>query len=345
MDHARASRRLRRGAMSLGLAALVAGAGFALARTQPGTPASPQNRQPEPFEHSPEVRAAEKPRAFAPAIEVRLLELSTEAGPVRAFVALVDLKAPGVRVVTTAPLPSGSAPEKADSLLIPTDEWARATGAMLAVNANFFGRVDGKPVDDSGKAREPSDIMGLSIHDGVTVSPAREFKGVGDPALLILGDGSARVGRWTAAKLPSARHAVAGIGASEAEPSRGGLLVSAGQNTGAGARVAWNRRHPRTAAGVSRDGRTLVLLVVDGRQPAWSVGMTLPELAELAIEQGAWDAINLDGGGSSAFVYSDGVRSISNRPSDGRFRPVANHLGIVRAQGSAGGAVKGSVPR
>jgi exopolysaccharide biosynthesis protein len=72
------------------------------------------------------------------------------------------------------------------------------------------------------------------------------------------------------------------------------------------------------------------MLVVDGRQPAWSVGMTLPELAELAIEQGAWDAINLDGGGSSAFVYSDGLRTLTNRPSDGRFRPVANHLGVVR---------------
>ena len=58
-------------------------------------------------------------------------------------------------------------------------------------------------------------------------------------------------------------------------------------------------RHPRTAAGVTRDGRTLLLVVVDGRQPGWSIGATLPELASLLIEAGAWTALNLDGGGST----------------------------------------------
>jgi exopolysaccharide biosynthesis protein len=90
-------------------------------------------------------------------------------------------------------------------------------------------------------------------------------------------------------------------------------------------------RHPRTAAGVSRDGRTLLLVVVDGRQDGWSVGVTLPELARILLDAGAWNAVNLDGGGSSALWYrasgeSDG--RILNRPSDGRVRPVASHLGV-----------------
>jgi len=69
--------------------------------------------------------------------------------------------------------------------------------------------------------------------------------------------------------------------------------------------------------------------VVDGRQPEWSIGMTLPELADLMISLGAEAAINLDGGGSSSFVFRmpDG-REITNRPSDGRWRPVGSSLGV-----------------
>jgi MYXO-CTERM domain-containing protein len=84
-------------------------------------------------------------------------------------------------------------------------------------------------------------------------------------------------------------------------------------------------RHPRTAAGLSQDGRTLYLAVVDGRTTL-SVGMTCPELGTLMEELGAWSAINLDGGGSTTmWVGGDGV---VNSPSDGGQRVVANHLGI-----------------
>jgi exopolysaccharide biosynthesis protein len=71
-------------------------------------------------------------------------------------------------------------------------------------------------------------------------------------------------------------------------------------------------RHPRTAVAMLRDGRAL-LLVVDGRQPSLSIGMTLAELASLLIELGAAEAINLDGGGSTTMVVKG---AILNRPSD-----------------------------
>ena len=102
-----------------------------------------------------------------------------------------------------------------------------------------------------------------------------------------------------------------------------------GKNVGEHARVQPMVRHPRTGAGVSKDGRTLWLVVVDGRQPEYSVGMTLPELGDLLIELGADDALNLDGGGSSSFVARNSAGEwITNKPSDGKFRPVANHLGF-----------------
>ena len=91
---------------------------------------------------------------------------------------------------------------------------------------------------------------------------------------------------------------------------------------------------PRTAVGYSKNGRYLYLVVVDGRQPLYSEGMTIRELAILMQSIGAYYAMNLDGGGSSTMVVQgkDGTPRILNSPIDnyipGRERPVANHLGI-----------------
>jgi len=92
--------------------------------------------------------------------------------------------------------------------------------------------------------------------------------------------------------------------------------------------------HPRTAIGYSANGKFLYIVVVDGRQPFYSEGMKLTELAQLMFDLGAHDAMNLDGGGSSTLVVrgADGAPRILNSPIDlyipGRERPVANHLGI-----------------
>ncbi len=92
--------------------------------------------------------------------------------------------------------------------------------------------------------------------------------------------------------------------------------------------------HPRTAVGYSKNGRYLYLVVVDGRQPLYSEGITLHELAELMLSLGAYDAMNLDGGGSSTMVIrdADGRPRVLNSPIDqyipGRERVVCNHLGI-----------------
>jgi exopolysaccharide biosynthesis protein len=71
-------------------------------------------------------------------------------------------------------------------------------------------------------------------------------------------------------------------------------------------------RHPRTAIARLKSGRIL-LLTVDGRQPEVSVGISLPGLAELLLEFGAIEAINLDGGGSTTMVVKS---KTVNHPSD-----------------------------
>lgn len=86
--------------------------------------------------------------------------------------------------------------------------------------------------------------------------------------------------------------------------------------------------HPRTAVGLSADGRRLYLVVVDGRREGVP-GVSLQELARLMAELGACAALNLDGGGSSAMWVRD---RIVNQPSDGGERAVVNHLAVVAAE-------------
>lgn len=78
--------------------------------------------------------------------------------------------------------------------------------------------------------------------------------------------------------------------------------------------------HPRTAAGITRDGRIL-LVEADGRIPAHSNGASLVDLGLFMIRLGADRALNLDGGGSSA-VYTKGKNGFDLRtvPAD-LFRP------------------------
>ena len=84
--------------------------------------------------------------------------------------------------------------------------------------------------------------------------------------------------------------------------------------------------HPRTAVGLSKDKKTLYLVVADGRRTGIP-GFTLPQLAAFLSEKlHACAAINLDGGGSSAMWVSD---RIVNRPADGVERPVGDHLAVV----------------
>lgn len=88
--------------------------------------------------------------------------------------------------------------------------------------------------------------------------------------------------------------------------------------------------HPRTAAGFDITGTKMIMLVVDGRQVG-SRGMTYDELGRFMASIGAWNAINLDSGGSSQMAARPlGYNNITviNNPSDGSERPVPNGIGL-----------------
>lgn len=85
-------------------------------------------------------------------------------------------------------------------------------------------------------------------------------------------------------------------------------------------------RHPRSVVASNRDGSKVWLLAIDGRQST-SVGMNFEEMAAYLQSLGAWDAVNLDGGGSTTLVYDNRV---VNSPSDPTGeRAVANIIMLV----------------
>jgi len=88
-------------------------------------------------------------------------------------------------------------------------------------------------------------------------------------------------------------------------------------------------RHPRTFVAFDRDTTRLFLCTVDGRQET-SDGMNFAQMADFLLSIGAWNAINLDGGGSTTMViYGQVVSSPSDRSGE---RPVANSLQIISRQ-------------
>ncbi len=130
--------------------------------------------------------------------------------------------------------------------------------------------------------------------------------------------------RWELTGLP------AGIGTRDVRHAVAGnvFLIVAGQpQQGGGA--FWTTRNPRSAVGVAADGWRALFVVADGRS-LFSAGMDLATLRDYLAHLGAHEAVNLDGGGSTALVVADdgGEPRVLNRPSDGRERLIPTALGV-----------------
>lgn len=86
-------------------------------------------------------------------------------------------------------------------------------------------------------------------------------------------------------------------------------------------------KHPRTAIGYTADGK-MIILVVQGRMKGLAEGATLPQLAQIMLELGCVEAMNLDGGGSSCMLVN-GKETIKPSDKEGQ-RPVPAVLTIQR---------------
>lgn len=169
---------------------------------------------------------------------------------------------------------------------------------------------------DDGQTISGSEAI-LWVGSGDEVWKARDEIRTGDTLALYIG---------FAPNLTRIQNVVGGAGRILLQ----GMAVSDTDNTLEKVAVPFLKaRHPRTFVGFNRDTTKLYLCTVDGRQAA-SIGMNFQEMADFLLSIGVWDAINLDGGGSTTLVVNG---RIVNSPSDKTGeRATANSLQVLRVK-------------
>ena len=219
--------------------------------------------------------------------------------PNRVHILRVDLSEGKTKpVVIIADDPDGNGP--AEAALTNPQKLAQEPSVLAFVNTNPWG---GLP-DANGKTNsnwyegQPVDISGLAASGGCIRSPAwldRVSVWIDEHGRVFIGENSTPA---------SVVEGMAGF----RQILKDGIVIApqAGQ------------LHPRTAIGVNQSGDILWMVVVDGRQKDYSEDMTTAELGHIMRELGCWDAMNMDGGGSSimGLVASNGQLRVVNSPSD-----------------------------
>ncbi|MDX9724641.1 MAG: phosphodiester glycosidase family protein [Myxococcota bacterium] len=223
---------------------------------------------------------------------VRILHRTTSE-PNEIWVASIELCERGIGAVVTSSEDRGLA----------TSAFARRYGAQLAINGGFYNMQTLAPlglVVSNGAAWPDS---ADTARDGFLSFTERNRPTLSLPELVVPFEAEMH-------------NLIPGMP----------MLVEHGQALNIACTSHYCERHPRTAVGLDQSQGRLLLAVVDGRRSS-SRGMTCAELASLMVEQGAYTALNLDGGGSSTF-YVEGMGGVLNTPSGGVERNVANHLGL-----------------
>ena len=217
----------------------------------------------------------------------------------RIYAVRVDLRAPGVDFLVTP----GNGRQPKDANARTTSGFLREFKCQVAINGSPFAMPLASAPGD------PLTVLGLSLSRGDLYSSPSRYD-----ALMISADRRL----WIARPPIDLRDAYNGLCGFH-------VLLVKDVNQGDDSDC-----HPRSAVGISRDGRFLLLMAIDGRQVGYSESATTRETAEWLRRLGAYDALNLDGGGSTTLVIEgpNGEPLRLNRPSGGAERPVANHLGV-----------------
>ncbi len=182
-------------------------------------------------------------------------------------------------------------------------------------NYNVIASINGAGYNMS--TGEPS---GLLVMGGV------EYHAInGDGFFGILKDGTAVIGstqEYNTIYKDKVQEGIAGFGS---------VLIKDGKVVVAANANHTNSRATRTAVGITKTGK-VVFMVLDGRQEPVSCGGSMNEIAQIMLEAGCVNAVNLDGGGSSTYVarqVGDSELSLMNVPSDGYARNVSTSLMMV----------------
>ena len=234
----------------------------------------------------------------------------------------IDLTASGVGVLVTPGNNQGW-----DSTLntwneIPArtpSEFVSEFKLQLAINAGyFFPFREHTPWDFYPRSGEGVNVVGQAIANGSAYSPVES----GVPVLCFNAGNRAQI--FESGQCPKGTlHAVAG---SDIVLKRGIVPPTPESRR-------QDKPYSRVAVAIDRQGQKLWLIVIDGKQPLYSEGVTLAELSKIAQQLGAFEAINLDGGGSASLVVANdsGVKILLapiHTKVPMRRRPVATHVGF-----------------
>ncbi|GGW30893.1 hypothetical protein GCM10007383_15140 [Arenibacter certesii] len=232
--------------------------------------------------------------------------------PIRAVYAKVDLRDTNLDLRSMG----------SNTIRETTLETYKKNGGILALNGGYFA---------------PTSAVSLIVQDGKTVAlgptgdRARGAFGLVDGLPeIVWSTGSKQDGAiWKYSKPGTNKKGVKwnpeqAVGAGPVLLKNGEINVtSEEEGFGKGHLI----RHPRSAIGYA-DENTLLMMVVDGRQAA-SVGVTLEELAELMLGIGAKEALNLDGGGSSAMVAGSEVVNVPTAITGGNRNSLRKNAGAL----------------
>jgi hypothetical protein len=241
-------------------------------------------------------------------------EVRRKPRPQVIHVVTIYLSTPGLGFLVTPGEPNQSLPLRART----TSQFVREFDLQVAINGDYSAPWHSKgPWNYYPHVGDPVGVDGFAASRGVVYSKGSRPS----PTLYLSADNRASIGK------PHGKiyNAISG-NRTLLENGKARLVYSPASDK--------TDLHPRTAVALSRDRKTLILIVVDGRQSGYSDGATMVELREIAAQYGGYSAIALDGGGSATLVAQDETRQpiILNSPIDNRFpgreRPVANHLGV-----------------
>ena len=233
--------------------------------------------------------------------------------PMIAHILTIDTKTKGIEFLVTPPDSQGDTPLNART----TSQFLREFNVQIAVNGSGFSPWwSHSPADYYPHVGDPIAPLGFTASKGKTYWIGDDSEGI-EPTLYI--------SRKNVLSFNNQPNKIYNAISGDRMLVQKGELVSD---------LDSQELDPRTAIGISRTGRYLYILVVDGRQPFYSEGATFTDLGRLLIKQGAYFGMSLDGGGSSTMVIEgeDGKPLLLNSPVDnyipGRERPVGTHLGI-----------------
>ncbi|MCL2276809.1 MAG: phosphodiester glycosidase family protein [Treponema sp.] len=234
----------------------------------------------------------------------------------------IDLDVENLKIVTGSSGAGINTANSGNTLSRRVSSFVRENNLIAGINAVPFDIV-------SAREGEPIRNLGIIISNGERLSPINPYY----DALVIY---AAQRQSSDQAAYPYRRAAIvrqSSIQSAEnIENAIGGFFQILTGGVPAQRTLTNDARHPRSAAGVSDNGRYLYLLAVDGRR-AGSIGSTERETAILLYKLGSRDGINFDGGGSTALAmrFTDGNIRTVNTPIHifpGQERAVAGCIGI-----------------